>query len=58
MTTHSLPAARHFRPGRLVRLSLAALLFTVGWVAGKIVAATVWTATAVAIGFRDARGSG
>lgn len=58
MTTHSLPVRRRFAVGRMMLLSIAAALFAIGWFAGVAVRAAVWTATAVAVGFRDARGTG
>lgn len=56
MTTHLLPMRLTVKRAALV--SLAALLFAIGWLAGILVRGVLWAATAVAVGFRDARGAG
>ncbi len=51
--------ARDIHLGRALLTVLAAVLFALGWLAGRAVtgavAVTLWCAAAVALGWRDAR---
>lgn len=51
--------ARQVHPGRTLLLALAGLLYALGWVTAKTFGllwfAAVWTATAVKVGWMDAR---
>jgi hypothetical protein len=47
--------ARRVSVGRVVLLLVAAVLFALGWVAGKTVTVAVWCAVAVRVGWQDAR---
>lgn len=38
---------------RILLTALAAVLYVLGWIAGKTWAALAWLATAVLVGFRD-----
>jgi hypothetical protein len=51
--------AKAARPGRTILLSLAGLLYALGWLTAKAFAglwfAAAWTGTAVRVGWTDAR---
>lgn len=51
--------AQHIKPGRTLLLALAGLLYGIGWVTAKAFGllwfAAAWTATAVKVGWVDAR---
>jgi hypothetical protein len=51
--------AKQVRPGRTILLAIAGLLYALGWLAAKAFGlvwfAAVWTATAVKVGWSDAR---
>lgn len=47
--------ARQVHLGRVVLTVLAAVLFSVGWLAGAVFMALAWSGTAVKVGWLDAR---
>lgn len=46
--------ARRVRPGRVILTVFAAVLFSIGWVAGALWLAVAWSATAVKVGWMEA----